>query len=107
MVIHLRPPDVALGPIFRSAIIFSTRRVADGDSVAPMSSWVPDAIFYAVLPDRLEPPRPEELAGYARDAFEAWDEPPAHRAYKGGTLRGVVQHLDRLAELGMPPDSRR
>jgi len=66
-----------------------------------MSSWVPDAIFYAVLPDRLEPPRPEELAGYAGDAFETWDEPPGNRSYKGGTLRGVVQHLDRLVDLGI------
>lgn len=69
--------------------------------VAAMPSWVPDAVFYSFLPDRLEPPRPEELAGYARGAFEAWDEPPAHRAYKGGTLRGAVRHLDRLADLGV------
>jgi glycosidase/sugar/nucleoside kinase (ribokinase family) len=66
-----------------------------------MPSWVPDAIFYAVLPDRLEPPRPEELAPYAREAFEPWDAPPAHRAYKGGNLHGVARHLDRLVDLGV------
>ena len=66
-----------------------------------MPSWVPDAIFYAIMPDRLEPPRPEELEGYARDAFAAWDAPPAHRGYKGGTLRGVARHIDRIADLGV------
>lgn len=66
-----------------------------------MPSWVPDAIFYEIIPDRLEPPRPEELAGYARDAFEPWDAPPAPRSYKGGNLRGVARHLDRIVDLGV------
>src|SRR5262245_4032673 len=66
-----------------------------------MPSWVPDAVFYEIVPDRLEPPRRDELADYAVAAFEAWDAPPAHRTYKGGNLRGVARHLDRLAELGI------
>lgn len=66
-----------------------------------MPGWVADAIFYEIVPDRLDPPRPDELAPYAREAFEAWDAAPAHRAYKGGTLRGVARHLDRIAELGV------
>lgn len=66
-----------------------------------MPGWVPDAVFYELIPDRLEPPLPAELAPFAREAFEPWDAAPAHRAYKGGTLGGVVRHLDRLVELGV------
>ena len=68
---------------------------------SPMPGWVPDAVFYEFIPDRLEPPGPSALAPYRRDVFEPWDAPPAHRAYKGGTLRGVARHLDRLADLGV------
>jgi glycosidase/sugar/nucleoside kinase (ribokinase family) len=65
-----------------------------------MPSWVPDAVFYQVLPDRLEPPGALDLDGFAADALEAWEAEPGPRAYKGGTLRGVLRHLDRIAELG-------
>jgi cyclomaltodextrinase / maltogenic alpha-amylase / neopullulanase len=65
-----------------------------------MPDWVADAIVYQAIPDRLEPPRPEHLARYARAAFDAWDAPPQDKRYKGGTLWGVRAHLPRIRALG-------
>ena len=64
-------------------------------------AWVHDAVFYAVNPDRFArdpgtPPHP-----WDDGAFEAWEAPPTHRAYKGGTLRGLAARLDDLRALGV------
>ena len=37
-----------------------------------MPTWVPDAIFYEIIPDRLEPPTAEELQPYSAEAFESF-----------------------------------
>ena len=59
--------------------------------------WVRDAVFYHVFPDRLASsprvPKPGPL--------EAWDALPTTYGFKGGDLLGVVEHLDRLARLGV------
>src|SRR5688572_5555330 len=60
-------------------------------------AWVRDAVFYQVFPDRLarsdRVPKPGPL--------ESWDAPPTILGFKGGDLLGVVEHLDRLVELGI------
>ncbi len=60
-------------------------------------SWVADAIFYQIFPDRFarseQVPKPSNL--------EAWDAPPTVHGYKGGDLLGIVDHLDYLADLGV------
>lgn len=60
-------------------------------------AWVRDAVFYQVFPDRLarsgRVPAPGPL--------EPWDAPPTVRGFKGGDLYGVVDHLDRLHDLGI------
>ncbi|BDG01386.1 neopullulanase [Anaeromyxobacter oryzae] len=60
-----------------------------------------DAVFYAVNPDRFA--RDPEPSPHPWDdgALEPWDAPPAHRAYKGGTLRGLAARLDHLLALGV------
>lgn len=63
-------------------------------------AWVQDAVFYAVIPDRCGSGG-EVPEFVAPDAFEPWDARPAARAYKGGTLWGVVERLDDLADLGI------
>jgi cyclomaltodextrinase / maltogenic alpha-amylase / neopullulanase len=59
--------------------------------------WVRHAVFYHVFPDRLASsprvPKPGPL--------EAWDALPTISGFKGGDLLGVVDHLDRLAGLGI------
>lgn len=60
-------------------------------------AWVSDAVFYQIFPDRFarstEVPKPAHL--------EAWDAPPTRHGYKGGDLRGVIDHLDYLSDLGV------
>jgi len=60
-------------------------------------SWVADAIFYQIFPDRFaasdRAPKPANL--------EPWDAPPTRHGYKGGDLYGVIEHLDWLTDLGI------
>lgn len=63
-------------------------------------SWVPDAVFYALNPDRFKRVIPH-AADYDEAALEPWDASPEHKAFKGGTLYGVLHELDYLRELGV------
>jgi cyclomaltodextrinase len=60
-------------------------------------TWVRDAVFYQVFPDRLSRsgrvPPPGEL--------EPWDAEPTVDGFKGGDLYGVAAHLDRLKAMGV------
>lgn len=59
--------------------------------------WVKDAVFYQIFPDR-----------FARSArvpkatnLQPWGAAPTYRAYQGGDLLGVAEHLDHLSDLGI------
>ncbi len=60
-------------------------------------TWVQDAVFYQIFPDRFAKSdrvrKPLNL--------EAWDAPPTYHGYKGGDLLGVAEHLDWLTDLGI------
>jgi neopullulanase len=60
-------------------------------------SWVADAVFYQIFPDRFarsgRVPAPGPL--------EDWDAPPTVHGFKGGDLYGIVEHLDHLVDLGI------
>jgi len=60
-------------------------------------TWVKDAIFYQIFPDRFAKsdrvPKPANL--------ESWDSPPTRYGFKGGDLLGVAEHLDHLEDLGV------
>ena len=58
-------------------------------------AWVKDAVFYQIFPDRFA--QSVDKPGQ----FEPWEAPPTHHGYKGGDLRGVIHHLDYLADLGI------
>ncbi|GAB4481270.1 MAG: glycoside hydrolase family 13 protein [Anaerolineales bacterium] len=60
--------------------------------------WVKDAIFYQIFPDRFARSDRSPLNGLK---FEAWDTPPSTFGFKGGDLRGIVDRLDYLKELGV------
>ncbi len=64
---------------------------------AHVPSWVRDAVFYQIFPDR--------FAFSARVAkpgpLEDWDLPPTVHGFKGGDLLGVAEHLDHLEGLGI------
>ena len=65
-------------------------------STAP-PSWVQDAVFYQIFPDRFARsgrlPKPSRL--------EPWDSEPTVHGYKGGDLLGVSERLDVLSDLGI------
>jgi cyclomaltodextrinase len=65
----------------------------------PMSvpNWVEDAIFYQIFPDRFangeksnDPPN-----------ITAWDTLPTSQSFYGGDLRGIIQKIDYLLDLGI------
>lgn len=62
-----------------------------------MADWLRDAVFYQIFPDRFA--RCERVPKLV--SLEAWDAPPGTSGYKGGDLRGVVERLDYLSELGI------
>ena len=59
-------------------------------------SWVKDAIFYQIFPDRFA--KSDKLPD---NGFEAWDSAPTHHGFKGGDLYGVIEKLDYLQGLGI------
>ena len=73
----------------------STASVSDRLFETP--SWVQDAVFYQIFPDRFAAsasvPKPSNL--------EPWDSPPTIHGFKGGDLVGVAERLDYLQDLGV------
>jgi neopullulanase len=59
--------------------------------------WVKDAVFYQIFPDRFA--KSERVPKHLN--LEAWDSPPTPFGFKGGDLRGVVEQLDYLHDLGV------
>jgi cyclomaltodextrinase len=59
-------------------------------------SWVRDAIFYEVFPDRFAASDRVVKPG----PLEPWDAPPTNNGFKGGDLLGVAEHLDHIESVG-------
>ena len=59
--------------------------------------WVQDAVFYQIFPDRFASSTRVAKPGN----LEPWDSKPTNYGFKGGDLRGVVEHLDYLQDLGV------
>jgi len=85
--------------------------VYDGKDAVP--TWFGEGMTYQIFPDRFRRtriPDPKGLVG-SRWVHEAWDELPEYRPnprgeirnrdFFGGDLRGVVEKLDYLQELGV------
>jgi glycosidase len=60
-------------------------------------AWVRDAVFYQIFPERFcngdpcnDPPH-----------VEPWGAPPTFRNFTGGDLKGILDKLDYLADLGV------
>lgn len=60
-------------------------------------NWVQDAIFYQIFPDRFNNGDPTNDPGNV----QAWGEKPTVWDFQGGDLRGVIQKLDYLMDLGI------
>jgi cyclomaltodextrinase / maltogenic alpha-amylase / neopullulanase len=59
--------------------------------------WVQDAIFYQIFPDRFA------NGDTSNDPLnvQKWGTPPTNWGFQGGDLRGILQHLDYLMDLGV------
>jgi cyclomaltodextrinase / maltogenic alpha-amylase / neopullulanase len=59
--------------------------------------WVQDAIFYHIFPDRFA------NGDTSNDPLnvQKWGTPPTIWGFQGGDLRGILQHLDYLLDLGI------
>jgi len=60
-------------------------------------SWVKDAVFYQIFPDRFENGDPSNDPPNVKP----WGSTPASNAFQGGDLAGITKHLDYLLELGV------
>ncbi|MDD5369099.1 MAG: glycoside hydrolase family 13 protein [Anaerolineaceae bacterium] len=60
-------------------------------------SWVHDAIFYQIFVDRFANGDPSNDP----PNLEAWGSPPSLWGFQGGDLRGIMQKLDYLLDLGI------
>jgi cyclomaltodextrinase len=59
--------------------------------------WVQDAIFYQIFPDRFA----DGDAANNPPTVQKWGTPPTSWGFQGGDLRGILQHLDYLLDLGI------
>ncbi len=60
-------------------------------------TWVRDAVFYQIFPDRFYNGDPNSDPPGVRP----WGESPSPRSFSGGDLIGITQKLDYLADLGV------
>jgi cyclomaltodextrinase / maltogenic alpha-amylase / neopullulanase len=68
-----------------------------GSMSIEVPSWVQDAVFYQIFPDRFA--RSERLP--KPSGLLPWNTAPTDQGYHGGDLWGVAEHLDYLVELGI------
>jgi len=60
-------------------------------------SWVRDAVFYQIFPDRFA--RGQAMAKPRN--LQPWGAPPTRHGFQGGDLIGVLEKLDYLTDLGV------
>lgn len=63
----------------------------------PTPSWVPDAVFYQIFPDRFANGDPSLNPADLRP----WNGKPTRHGFYGGDLRGIRQKFDYLLDLGI------
>lgn len=59
--------------------------------------WVQDAIFYQIFPDRFANGNPANNP----PNIQKWGSMPTTWGFQGGDLRGIIQHIDYLLDLGI------
>ncbi len=64
-----------------------------------MPGWVQDAVFYQIFPDRFHRSQGGDKPSLFR--FQAWGSKPDQLGFQGGDLRGIIEKLDYLEDLGV------
>jgi glycosidase len=65
-------------------------------SLPASPGWVKDAVFYQVFPDRFR----RGVSSPNLGVMEPWGATPTTHNFMGGTLRGILEGLDHIQELG-------
>lgn len=65
--------------------------------VFKVPEWVKQAVFYQIMPERFANGDPSNDP----DTVEPWGGKPTRLNFFGGDLKGVLDHLDYLSELGI------
>ena len=63
--------------------------------VLRVPAWSQGCIYYQIFPERFA------KSGKIQGSFEAWDAVPTRENYLGGNLRGIIERLPYLSELGI------
>ena len=63
--------------------------------VLRIPSWTQGCIYYQIFPDRFA------RGGNGKGSYDSWDAVPTRENILGGNLRGIIDHLDYLQDLGV------
>lgn len=63
----------------------------------PSPKWVEEVVFYQIFPDRFAKSETYRVPG----DFTPWGTKPTRSNLCGGNLRGIIEHLDYLEDLGV------
>ncbi len=63
--------------------------------VLRIPSWTQGCIYYQIFPDRFA------RGGNGKGSYDSWDAVPTRDNILGGNLRGIIDHLDYLQDLGV------
>jgi cyclomaltodextrinase len=66
-------------------------------------SWVKDAVFYQIFPDRFAKSHLFGQNGYPSKPrnLQEWGATPTYHGFQGGDLLGIIEKLDYLTDLGI------
>ena len=67
----------------------------NGTDVLRVPAWSRGCIYYQIFPERFA------KAGGFKGSFDAWDAAPTRENFLGGNLRGIIEHLPYLQDLGI------
>lgn len=87
--LHQQPPTEHLG-------LFELPYLHPSDTHQP-PAWVKEAVFYQIFPERFANGDPSNDPEHVLD----WGGTPQYFNFFGGDLKGVLENLDHLSELGI------
>lgn len=70
----------------------------NSNDIMPVVDWMKQAVFYQIFVDRFCMGNEEKDKSYIN---MRWDEKPTPKSFAGGDLRGIIEKLDYLADLGI------